>query len=139
MKTTIDSQPAPVATRGFRDLRIWQEATSLTAEIIQALDATNRNKFAALNEHIVLTAIGLAERIAEAYMASAPTEQRSLYQAARSSTARLETDLVVLQRAGLISEQQYGVMSSQLQTVKRLLVSFLVYFDAQREGENRSQ
>jgi four helix bundle protein len=120
---------------GLRDLRVWQEAVGLAAEVIRALKQSNRPQIKGLVEHVMLTSIAMAEHIAEGYGRYAPGEQRQLYRAAKRDLLRLETGLAVARQADLISVTQHAEISSKLQTVNRLLSGFLVYLDRQATSD----
>src|SRR5688572_30392138 len=116
---------------GLKDLRVWQEAVALAAEVIRSLRATNRREIKSITEHTMMTALVMAEHIAEGYGRYAPGEQRQLYRAAKRDLLRLETDLAVARQADLLSVTHHAELSSKLQTVNRLLSGFLVYLDRQ--------
>src|SRR3954469_2941513 len=80
---------------GLRDLRVWQEAVGLGAEVIRSMRQTNRREIKAITEHTMLTAIHVAENVAEGYGRYAAGEQRQLYRAAKRELLRLETSLAV--------------------------------------------
>lgn len=116
---------------GLRDLRVWQEAVALSAEVVRALKQTNRPQIKGLVEHMMLTSLAVAEHIAEGYGRYAPGEQRQLYRAAKRDLLRLETDLAVAKQAELVSVTASAEINSRIQTVNRLLSGFLVYLERQ--------
>jgi four helix bundle protein len=116
---------------GLRDLRVWQEAVALSADVVRALKQTNRPQIKGLVEHMMLTSLAVAEHIAEGYGRYAPGEQRQLYRAAKRDLLRLETDLAVAKHAELVSVTAHAEINSRIQTVNRLLSGFLVYLDRQ--------
>jgi len=61
---------------GLRDLRVWQEAVGLGAEVIRALRSTNRREIKSITEHTMMTALVMAEHVAEGYGRYALGEQR---------------------------------------------------------------
>lgn len=121
---------------GLRDLRVWQEAVALSADVVRALKQTNRPQIKGLVEHVMLTSLSTAEHIAEGYGRYAPGEQRQLYRAAKRDLLRLETDLAVARHADLISVTAHAEINSRVQTVNRLLSGFLVYLERQASSEN---
>ena len=119
----------------LRDLRVWQEAVGLGAEVIRSLRHANRREIKAIVEHTMLTAVVTAEHIAEGYGRYAPGEQRQLYRAAKRHLLRLETSLAIARQAELVSATQSAELSARIQTVSRLLSGFLVYLDRQVGAE----
>ena len=116
---------------GLRDLRVWQEAVALAAEVIRALRQTNRREIKAVHEQTMMTSLQLAQHIAEGYGRYAAGEQRQLYRAAKRDLLRLETSLAVARQSDLLSATHHAQLSSRMQTVNRLLSGFLVYLDRQ--------
>jgi four helix bundle protein len=120
---------------GLRDLRVWQEAVGLGAEVIRALRSTNRREIKSITEHTMMTALVMAEHVAEGYGRYAPGEQRQLYRAAKGDLLRLETSLAIARQAELLSAAHHAQLASRIQTVNRLLSGFLIYLDRQIGGE----
>ena len=116
---------------GLRDLRAWQEAVALGAEVIRALRQTNRREIKSFTEHTMMTAAVMAEHIAEGYGRYAPGEQRQLYRAARRELLKLETAIAIARQAELLSAPSHAQLTARIQTVNRLLSGFLVYLDRQ--------
>jgi four helix bundle protein len=116
---------------GLRDLRVWQEAVALGADVIRALRQTNRREIKAFTERTMVTAVQVAEHVAEGYGRYAAGEQRQLYRAAKRELLRLETSLAVARQADLITATSFAQLTSRIQSVNRLLSGFLVYLDRQ--------
>ena len=116
---------------GLKDLRVWQEAVALGAEVIRALRQTNRREIKAITEHTMVTALQMAQHVAEGYGRYAAGEQRQLYRAAKRELLRLETALAIARQADLLSATSHAQLASRMQTVNRLLSGFLVYLDRQ--------
>jgi four helix bundle protein len=123
---------------GLRDLRVWQEAVALGADVIRAMRQTNRREIKAITEHTMVTALRMAEHVAEGYGRYAAGEQRQLYRAAKRELLRLETSLAIARQAELLSATHHAQLASRIQTVNRLLSGFLVYLDRQVSGEKVS-
>jgi four helix bundle protein len=121
---------------GLRDLRVWQEAVALSAEVVRALKQANRPQIKGVVEHVMLTSIAIAEHIAEGYGRYAPGEQRQLYRAAKRHLLKLETSLAIARQADLLSVTSHAELSARIQTVNRLLSGFLVYLERQTSTES---
>jgi four helix bundle protein len=115
----------------LKDLRVWQESVGLGADVIRALRQTNRKEIKAISEHVMLTAVVMAEHVAEGYGRYAPGEQRQLYRAAKRHLLRLETSLAIARQAELLSATHHAELVARIQSVSRLLSGFLVYLDRQ--------
>ena len=121
---------------GLRDLRVWQEAVALSAEVVRALKQANRPQIKGVVEHMMLTSIAIAEHIAEGYGRYAPGEQRQLYRAAKRHLLKLETSLAIARQAELLSATHHAELSARIQTVNRLLSGFLVYLERQTTADS---
>ena len=109
------------------------------ADVIRSMRHTNRREIKAITEHTMLTAMTLAEHIAEGYGRYAPGEQRQLYRAAKRDLLRLETALAIARQAELITATHHAELNSRIQTMSRLLGGFLVYLERQADaGDARS-
>ena len=116
---------------GLRDLRVWQEAVGLGADVIRGMRHTNRREIKAITEHTMVSALLVAEHIAEGYGRYAAGEQRQLYRAAKRELLRLETSLAIARQADLLAVTAHAQLGARIQTVNRLLSGFLVYLDRQ--------
>ena len=116
---------------GLKDLKVWQEAVGLASDVIRSLRQTNRREIKAITEHTMVTAMVMAEHVAEGYGRYAAGEQRQLYRTAKRDLLRLETALAVARQADLLSATHHAQLAARIQTVNRLLSGFLVYLDRQ--------
>ena len=123
---------------GLRDLRVWQESVALGADVIRALRQTNRREIKAISEHTMLTAMHVAEHVAEGYGRYAAGEQRQLYRAAKRELLKLETSLAIARQADLVSATHHAQLVSRIQSVNRLLSGFLVYLDRQLTSDDKA-
>ena len=119
---------------GIKDLRVWQEAVALAADVVRGMRQTNRREIKAMTEHAMLSAVVMAEHVAEGYGRYAAGEQRQLYRAAKRELLRLETSLAIARQADLLSATHHAQLATRIQTVNRLLSGFLVYLDRQVSG-----
>jgi four helix bundle protein len=115
----------------IRDLKLWQEAVALAAEVIRALRATNRREIKSVAEHVMATAVAVATLITDGYGRYEAAEQHQLYTAAKRELLRLETGLAVARRADLLSAERDAELLTRTQSVARLLVGYLAYLDRQ--------
>lgn len=118
---------------GIRDLKVWQEAVALGAEIVRLARQGARRETKVVTDHLMLTGLAVAGTIADGYGRYTAPEQRQLYRAAKRELLRLETQLAVARQAELISAQAYADLSNRVQSVGRLLGGYLVYLERQLE------
>jgi four helix bundle protein len=115
----------------LKDLKVWQEAVGLAADVIRAVRHANRREIKVVAETLMLTALALADHVAEGFGRYSAPEQRQLYRAARRDLLRLETQLAIARQADLVSAAHLAQLSHRAQLVARLLGGYLVYLDRQ--------
>ena len=114
-----------------RDLKVWQEAVALAAEIVRAARQGARRETKVATDQIILTALAAAGAIADGYGRYTAPEQRQIYRAARRELLRLETQIAILRQADVISVQVHADLTNRVQSVNRLLGGYLVYLERQ--------
>lgn len=125
----------------LRELRVWQEAVALAADVVRAVRPTIRRETKALSDSILLTAVSVGSHIADGFARPSPAEQRESYLAAKRALLRLESELAVARHAELLPSAAYGDLTARGGQVARLLTGYLVYLDrhiAERETVSTS-
>ena len=122
----------------IRDLKLWQEAVALAAEVIRALRVSNRREVKAVVELVMTTAVGVATCITDGYGRYGAAEQHELYTTAKRELLRLETQLAIARRADLVGAATDADLTTRAQSVARLLVGYLAYLDRQLNDRDRS-
>ena len=115
----------------IRDLKVWQEAVSLAAEIVRSSRQNARRETKVVTDQLMLTALTAASTIADGYGRYTAPEQRQLYRSAKREFLRLETQLAVVRQADLMSANTYADLSGRTQSVMRMLGGYLVYLERQ--------
>lgn len=115
----------------LKDLKVWQEAVGLAADVIRTVRHTNRREIKVVAELLMSTGLGLADHIAEGFGRYTATEQRQFYRAARRDLLHLETQMAVALKADLIAPAHHEELVRRTHTVARLLGGYLVYLDRQ--------
>ena len=124
-----------MAANNLRDLKVWQEAVALAAEIVRSARQNARRETKVVTDQLMLTALNAAGGIADGYGRYTAPEQRQLYRAAKREFLRLETQLAIARQADLMSVQTHADLSSRVQSVQRLLSGYLVYLERQLTPE----
>jgi four helix bundle protein len=115
----------------MRDLKVWQEAVALAGDIVRLVRQGSRRETKAVTDHLMITAVAVAEHLADGYARYTPTEQRQLYRAAKRALLRVETQLSVVRHADLINANAHAELLARIQIVQRLLGGYLVYLERQ--------
>src|SRR5215470_5076421 len=115
----------------IRDLKVWQEAVALAAEIVRSARQNARRETKVVTDQLMLTALSAASTIADGYGRYTAPEQRQLYRSAKREFLRLETQLAIVRQADLMSAQTHADLANRTQNVMRLLGGYLVYLERQ--------
>jgi four helix bundle protein len=105
----------------IRDLKVWQEAVALAAEVVRTSRQGARRETKVVTDQLMLTALAAAGTIADGYGRYTATEQRQLYRSAKRELLRLETQLAVARQADLISAQTHADLVNRVQSQRSVL------------------
>jgi four helix bundle protein len=125
----------PPMAANIRDLKVWQEAVALAAEIVRSARQNARRETKAVTDQLMLTALSAASTIADGYGRYTAPEQRQLYRSAKREFLRLETQLAIVRQADLMPAQTHADLANRTQSVMRLLGGYLVYLERQITAE----
>ena len=116
---------------GLRDLRVWQEAVALAADVVRAVRPSIRRETKVISDALMTTALSVASHIADGFARPSPSEQRESYLAAKRALLRLESEMAVARQAELVASGAFGDFAARGGQVARLLTGYLVYLDRQ--------
>lgn len=119
----------------LRDLKVWQESVALAGDITRALRQSTRGETRALTDRMMLTAVGIAEQVADGHARYSTLEQREVYRAAKRDLLLVETQMAVARHADLIPASAQTNLLDHVQLLHRLLAGYLVYLDRQLTEE----
>ena len=115
----------------LRDLKVWQEAVALAADVVRAARQSARRETKVLTDQLILTALNAASAVADGYGRYTAPEQRQLYRTAKRELLRLETQIAIARQADLITAHTHAELANRIQSVSRLLGGYLVYLERQ--------
>lgn len=119
----------------LRDLKVWQEAVALAGDIARAARASTKRETKVLTDRLLLTSLGIAEKIAGAHVLYTSSEQRVVYRSAKQDLLTLETQMAVARHADLLPAAAQSNMLDHVQLLNRLLAGYLVYLERQISEE----
>jgi carbamoyl-phosphate synthase large subunit len=97
-----------VAGHSYQDLKVWQQAMKLAAEVYKITERLPAEERFALTDQLRRSAVSIPSNIAEGQRRYGDAETRNFCSIALGSTAELETQL-------LLSQKLYGInISAQL-------------------------
>ena len=121
----------PSMSSGLRDLKVWQEAVALAADVVRAVRPSIRRETKVISDALMMTAISVASHIADGFARPSPAEQHESYLAAKRALLRLESEMAVARQAELVAAASFGDIAARAAQVARLLTGYLVYLDRQ--------
>jgi four helix bundle protein len=124
-----------MAASSIRDLKLWQESVALAGDLTRALRQSTRRETKALTDRMMLTAVGIAEQIADGHARYTNLEQQEVYRAAKRDLLLVETQMAVARHADLIPSSAQTNHLEHVQHLHRLLAGYLVYLDRQLTEE----
>src|SRR4051812_23960347 len=119
----------------LRDLKVWQEAVALGADVVRACKQGARRETKIVTDQMMLTALNAAGAIADGYGRYTAPEQRQLYRTAKRELLRLETQIAIARQADLLPAPTHAELAARIQSVTRLLGGYLVYLERQLSPE----
>lgn len=127
-RTGLECSPM---SSGLRELRVWQEAVGLAADVIRTVRPTIRRETKVVSDALMTTALSVASHIADGFARPSPAEQRESYLSAKRALLRLESEMAVARQADLVAAGAFSDLASRGGQVARLLTGYLVYLDRQ--------
>src|SRR5689334_5723692 len=104
----------------FRDLIVWQKAVDLVLEIYRATNNFPRQEQYVLTAQIRRAVISIPGNIAEGRGRFSRADFLHFLMQARGSLFELETQLLIAQRLGYLSEQEHASVLSRCAEVAKL-------------------
>lgn len=110
---------------GVRDLKLWQEAVGLAADLTRTIHGCSRRETRQLTDRLLHVALDVPARIADGYERSDQDERIRLYRQARADLAVLDTLLAITRQAGLVTPTVQSQLAARCNVVARLLAGYL--------------
>jgi four helix bundle protein len=107
--------------KSHSDLVAWQKAMDLAVEVHRVSDTMPRHERFGLVSQLRRAAVSVPSNIAEGSARRTTRDFIAFLHVARGSIAAMETQMLLAQRVGYLSEQQVDSIMSRLAEVGRLL------------------
>lgn len=120
---------------GIRDLKLWQEAVGLAADLTRTVHGCSRRETRQLTDRLLHVALDVPARIADGYERAEQAERVQLYRQARGDLAVLDTLLAVTRQAGLVTPAAQAQLTARCTVVARLLGGYLAAAERCRRAE----
>jgi four helix bundle protein len=110
-----------MSTSSFRDLRVWQEAMKLTAEIYRSTTVFPRHELYGLSQQIRRAAVSVPSNIAEGKGHRSNKEFVHFLLHARGSLLELQTQLMIAEELQYIEKEEGRRLLGLAESVGRAL------------------
>lgn len=124
-----------MAASSLRDLKVWQESVALAGDLTRSLRQSTRRETKAMTDRLMLTALAVAEQVADGHSRYTGEEQRDIYRGAKRDLLLVETQLAVARHADLVPASAQTLLLDRIQVLHRLLAGYLAYLDRQLTEE----
>ena len=112
-------------TKGYRDLRVWQQAIDLIPKVYQAIKALPAEERYELGSQLRRAVVSVAANIAEGQARQYPKEFLQGLYIARGSLAETETLLIVAHRLGYLPEQRLKALEQEIANLRMPLQALI--------------
>ena len=109
----------------FQDLKIWQEAISLTSALFQIADTLEGRKHFRFADQLRGVALGMPNNIAESTGTSMKGEQVQLLRYARRECFEAANMLIILEREGLVEPALTSQFFARLDLLSRSIHAYM--------------
>lgn len=116
---------------GLRELKLWQEAVALAADVLRLARGAAKRETQAVTDRLTKAAADVAVRVAAGYTHDSAATQLEYYIGARESLVEVESLLAVGRQAGLLPADAALAAAARAGTVHRLLAGYVAYVGRQ--------
>lgn len=121
-----------MASRDFRELKVWEKAHQLTLEVYKVTTSFPREELYGLTSQIRRSSASIAANIAEGSGRGGAAELGRYLQMAMGSASELEYHLLLARDLNILATAAYDLLEQRVTEVKRMLASFIQKLTADR-------
>src|SRR5574339_1235393 len=114
-----------VAARNYRELLVWQEGIKLAKAVYKITEKFPRREVYALADQIRRAVVSVPSNIAEGQARKAPGDFRRFLHIALGSLAEVDTQLILAQEFGYVSQEDVDVLDEQIQSLCKKLYALI--------------
>lgn len=112
-------------SRNYRDLVVWQDSIQLAKAIYKLTEKFPKHETYALADQIRRAAVSVPSNIAEGQARKAPGDFRRFLHIALGSLAEVDTQLVLAQEFGYLTDSDVHKMFEQIQLLRKKLYALI--------------
>jgi four helix bundle protein len=105
----------------YQELIVWQKSIILVEEIYRLTTKYPKSELFGICSQMRRAAISIPSNIAEGYGRRSRKEYIQFYAIAYGSILELQTQIVISFRLGYLSQEEYGLLNSQVEEVIKML------------------
>jgi len=109
----------------YKDLFVWQKSISLCENVYLTTKTFPSSEIYGLISQIRRCSVSIPSNIAEGNARGSRLEYKKFLRIAIGSSAELETQLIIAKKIGYLKESEYEKLTTQLDEIKRMLVSLI--------------
>lgn len=107
--------------KSFRDLEVWKQAIELSVEIYRATQGFPKFETYGLASQIQRAATSVPSNVSEGHSRQHTTEYLQSLSIARGSLSEVQTQVIIANRLGYISDAAEAALSARIETVSKML------------------
>ena len=107
--------------RNFRTLNIWQQGIQLVLDVYKLSEELPNEEKYGLKSQICRAAVSVPSNIAEGSSRPSEIEYRRFLEIALGSAFELETQLRIVQKLHMVSDDQIGNLRTSLETEQKMI------------------
>jgi len=109
----------------YKDLHIWQKGLKFCEKIYQVTKKFPTTEIYGLTSQIRRCSISIPSNIAEGNARGHITEYKQFLRVAFGSAAELETQLILAERIGYLTNEDFKKLNTNLEEIKKMLYSLI--------------
>jgi four helix bundle protein len=114
-----------VAARNYRELLVWQEGIKLAKAVYKITEKFPRQETYALADQVRRAVVSVPSNIAEGQARKAPGDFRRFLHIALGSLAEVDTQLILAQEFGYVSQEDINGLDGQIQSLRKKIYALI--------------
>jgi len=114
-----------VPAKNYRELIVWQDGIKLAKVVYKLAEKFPKHETYALADQIRRAVVSVPSNIAEGQARKAPGDFRRFLHIALGSLAEVDTQLVLAQEFGYISQDEVNSLDEQIQGLRKKLYALI--------------
>ena len=114
-----------MSIKNYKDLIVWQKSMDLVIDVYQLIKELPREEKDGLANQMRRSVVSIPSNIAEGYYRYSKKELLQFLYIARGSSAELETQLFIVKRLSLISDEKVNLALTRCEETIKLLNAFI--------------